>query len=330
MLIKVDDLIKTYTSYERGNSFFETMKSMVIRKKKIVEALKGVSFNIEQGELIGFLGPNGAGKSTTLKILTGILFPTSGNVNIMGYVPWKDRKRYVYNIGAVFGQKSQLMWDIPPVDAFYLNKAIYSIPKNDFKKRLDSMVEMLELGDLIKKPTRQLSLGERMKCEFIIAMLHNPKIVFLDEPTIGLDIIAKDKIRDFIDEMNREGVTFILTTHDLQDIEHLAKRVIVINHGECVFDNSMEQLKNNLGEKKTVKLSTHRELPDLAREGIFLKEKISDYDAEIELDLSKIKLNEFIKLVNESSVVNDLSIQDISIESIIKDLNNKVNIDFKF
>jgi len=159
----------------------------------------------------------------------------------------------VAHIGAVFGQKSQLLWDIPPIDAFYLNKAIYSIPDKIFKKNLDNMVELLNVGDLIKKPTRLLSLGERMKCEFIMAMLHNPEIVFLDEPTIGLDVIAKDKIREFILEMNKQGVTFILTTHDLDDVERLAQRVIVINHGQIVFDNSIDALREALrGEKSGV------------------------------------------------------------------------------
>ena len=180
-----------------------------------MQALKGISFSIKKGELLGLLGPNGAGKSTTIKILTGILFPTSGKVESFGYVPWKARKKYVAHIGAVFGQKSQLVWDIPPIDSFYMNKAIYDIKTEDYKKRLNKMVAMLEAKELIKKPTRQLSLGERMRCEFIIAMLHNPEIVFLDEPTIGLDVIAKEQIRVFIKEMNNRGVTFILTTHDM-------------------------------------------------------------------------------------------------------------------
>ena len=191
-IIKVDKLTKTFTTYERGGTFREALKSLIVRKKKLVEALKAVSFEIEEGELIGFLGPNGAGKSTTLKILTGILFPTSGTVEIMGYIPWKDRRKYVANIGAVFGQKSQLLFDIPPLDSFLLNQSIYNIPEQAFKKTMNEMVEMLDLEKIVRKPTRQLSLGERMKCEFVMAMLHQPKIVFLDEPTIGLDVIAKD------------------------------------------------------------------------------------------------------------------------------------------
>ena len=320
MLITVENLSKIFKSYERGNTFGEAFKSLFIRKPIYVHALKEISFSIQSGELVGFLGPNGAGKSTTLKILTGILFPSSGKVDIMGYTPWKNRKKYVAKIGAVFGQKSQLLWDIPPIDAFYLNKAIYSIPEQDFKKTMNYMVELLNVEDLIRKPTRLLSLGERMKCEFIMAMLHKPEIVFLDEPTIGLDVIAKDKIREFILEMNREGVTFILTTHDLGDVEHLARRVIVVNHGEIVFDNSINTLRSHLGVKKIIAVSTERPLPDLALPGINITNRISDYKAELELDFSVLELNKFIALVNKSSTINDLSVQEPPIENVIKEL----------
>jgi ABC-2 type transport system ATP-binding protein len=320
MMIKVEKLTKTYTTYERGGTLAEALKSLIIRKKKTVEALKGVSFEIGEGELIGFLGPNGAGKSTTLKILTGILYPTSGSVDVMGYVPWKERKKYVANIGAVFGQKSQLLFDIPPLDSFILNQSIYDIPEQTFKKTMNEMVEMLEVENIVRKPTRQLSLGERMKCEFIMAMLHRPKIVFLDEPTIGLDVIAKDKIRDFILEQNKKGTTFILTTHDLEDVEHLARRVIVVNHGEIVFDNTMDKLRTHLGDKKTVHVTTRKKLPPLDQPGIFIRRQLSDRDAELELDLSVLKLNEFIKKLNEQSILNDMSIESLEIENIIKDL----------
>lgn len=320
MLITVENLSKIYKSYERGNTFREAFKSLFVRKPVYVNALKEISFSIKQGELVGFLGPNGAGKSTTLKILTGILHPTSGNVDIMGYTPWKHRKKYVAKIGAVFGQKSQLLWDIPPLDAFYLNKAIYSIPEHDFKSTMNEMVELLNLKDLIRKPTRLLSLGERMKCEFVMAMLHKPEIVFLDEPTIGLDVIAKDKIREFILKMNRNGVTFILTTHDLGDVEHLAKRVIVVNHGEIVFDNNIDTLRSHLGNKKIITISTDRPLPELTLPGINITNRISNYKAELELDLSVYELNKFIGMINDTSIISDLSVQEPQIENVIKEL----------
>ena len=320
MQISVENLTKVYKSYQRGNAFGEAVKSLFVRKPVYIHALKGISFNIERGELVGFLGPNGAGKSTTLKILTGILYPSGGKVSIMGFTPWKDRKKYVAKIGAVFGQKSQLLLDIPPVDAFYLNKAIYSIPEQVFKQTMDEMVELLEVGALIRKPTRQLSLGERMKCEFIMAMLHQPEIVFLDEPTIGLDVIAKDKIRQFILEMNKNGVTFILTTHDLSDIEHLAQRVIVVNHGERVFDNSLRTLRSRLGEKKIISVSTLNPLPVLTFPGITITKQISAHNVELELDMAVCELNKFIALVNKSSTIRDLAVQEPQIETIIKEL----------
>ncbi|MGE5607033.1 MAG: ABC transporter ATP-binding protein [Bacteroidota bacterium] len=320
MLITVENLAKIYKTYERGNTLKEAFHSLFIRKPIYVHALKEISFSIQPGELVGFLGPNGAGKSTTLKILSGILFPSSGKVEIMGYTPWKHRKKYVAKIGAVFGQKSQLLWDIPPLDAFYLNKAIYSIPERDFKKTMNDLVELLSLEELIRKPTRQLSLGERMKCEFVMAMLHKPEIVFLDEPTIGLDVIAKDKIREFILEMNRNGVTFILTTHDLGDVEHLARRVIVVNHGEIVFDNGLDTLRSHLGVKKIIAVSTNRPLPELALPGINITNRISDFKAELELDLSVYELNKFIALVNKTSIISDLAIQEPRIENVIKEL----------
>ena len=319
-MIHVADLKKTFTTYERGGSFREALLSLIIRKKKNIDAIKGISFDIEEGELVGILGPNGAGKSTTIKILTGILHPTSGSVDVMGFVPWKERKKYVRNIGAVFGQKSQLLWDIPPLDSFCLNQAIYRIPENEFKKTLSEMIDMLDLTDLVRKPTRQLSLGERMKCEFIMAMLHKPPIVFLDEPTIGLDVIAKGKIRDFIHEQNKRGTTFILTTHDLEDVEQLAKRVIVINHGEIVFDDSMENLKQHLGEKRTVHITTREKISLENTEGIEVRKQLSDYDIEVVIDLSVVKLNKFIQKVNEESKIRDMSVEGPELEQIIKKL----------
>lgn len=319
-MIQVKNLRKTYTTYERGHSFRETVKSLIIRKPILVQALKGISFGVGPGELVSFLGPNGAGKSTTLKILTGVLYPSAGEVSILGYVPWKQRRKYVAHIGAVFGQKSQLIWDIPPIDAFHLNKAIYSIPGLDFNRTLAEMVEMLNIGEVIQRPTRQLSLGERMKCEFVMAMLHGPQIVFLDEPTIGLDLIAKERIREFIREMNQKGVTFILTTHDLDDVEQLAKRVIVINYGEIVFDDKIDILRKYFGARKIVRVSTQKPFPELAWPGIAITNFISRYDVELELDVSMVAVNDFIEMINHQSIIKDLAIQELPIESVIKEL----------
>ena len=320
MIIKVQNLKKTYKTYNRGNSFAESVKSLFHRKVINVNALKGIDFTIEKGELVALLGPNGAGKSTALKILTGVLYPTSGDVSVMGYVPWKERKKYVAHIGAVFGQKSQLIWDIPPLDSFCLNRAIYSIPNADFKANLDSMVEMLDVGSIIKKPTRQLSLGERMKCEFIMAILHKPKVVFLDEPTIGLDVIAKDSIRKFIQNMNSTGTTFILTTHDLGDVEQLAKRVIVINKGEIVFDDELKGLRRHIENRKIIRITTREPVSYFGEDGITMIRQISPYEAELGLDVSKMKINEFINMINMNGQIADISIREVPIEEVIKEL----------
>jgi ABC-2 type transport system ATP-binding protein len=318
-LIEVRQLKKTYTTYRRGHSFREALASLVKRDMVEVEAVKGISFRIEKGEIVGFLGPNGAGKSTTLKMLTGVLHPTSGEAEVMGYVPWKQRKRYVANIGAVFGQKSQLLWDIPPIDAFYLNKEIYDVPEAAFRETMDELTELLGVGDIIRKPTRQLSLGERMKCEFMMAMLHRPQVVFLDEPTIGLDVIAKETIRRFIREMNAKGVTFILTTHDLGDVEELARRVIVINHGEIVFDGGIRDLATHLGDRKRVRVTTEQPADWAGIAGIQVTGRKAE-ETELELDTAALPLKDFIGLVNERYMIRDMAIEALPIDRVIKEL----------
>ncbi|NLZ44745.1 MAG: ATP-binding cassette domain-containing protein [Clostridia bacterium] len=320
MLIEVTELKKTYYHYERGGSFFEAVRSIFSRKPIPVEALKGISFTIEPGELVGFLGPNGAGKSTTIKILTGVLYPSAGRVQVAGYVPWRDRVKYVAGIGAVFGQKSQLIWDIPPVDAFLMNKAIYRIPDREYRATLDMLVSLLEVERHIKTPTRQLSLGERMRCEFIMAMLHRPQIVFLDEPTIGLDVVAKEKIRNFIRIMNEQGVTFILTTHDLDDVERLAKRVILINRGELIFDDTIEALRGYLGKKKFVTVRAAKPLVTAAFPGMRVLNTFSEYQMEMELDMEAVELNTFIRYLDEEYGIKDLIIEEPPIEDILKSL----------
>jgi ABC-2 type transport system ATP-binding protein len=317
--IEVKGLRKTYVTYRRGNTFREVVKSIFKRQRIEVRALKGIDFTIRKGELVGFLGPNGAGKSTTLKILTGVLHPTAGTARVLGYVPWRQRERYVAHIGAVFGQKSQLIWDIPPIDSFAMNQAIYGIPDREYKRVLDRLSGMLETREIMEQPTRNLSLGERMRCEFIMAMLHSPRVVFLDEPTIGLDVIAKETIHGFIKGMNGDGVTFILTTHDLDDVELLATRVIVINHGELVFDDALQALRRYFGNRKRIRLVT-AESQDLRLPGLSLVERRTADDAEYELDLSRMELEDFISRVGKSLRIRDMSIQEIPIESVIKEL----------
>ncbi len=332
-IIEVQNLCRQYTTYKRESGFKASIKSFFHREEIIVDAVKDVSFSVPEGDIIGILGPNGAGKSTTIKMLTGTLYPTSGEIQVMGYTPWKSRTNYVKNMGAVFGQKSQLVFDIPPVDSFLLNKAIYDIGKEDYKKRLKNLIELLDLGDKVNRPTRVLSLGERMKCEFIMAMLHNPAIVFLDEPTIGLDVIAKQTIRDFIKSMNEQGTTFILTTHDLDDVEKLAKDVVIINEGQKVFDGTIVNLRSNLGNKKIVELVTIGRLPltlldekkqdgkgELYTFGIEGTKAWKDHERAkliVEVDLDIIPINQFLATLAGMCEFSDIAIKELPMEDII-------------
>jgi len=324
-IITVENLSKEYTTYKRGSGFKESVKSFFHRESVFVKAVKNVSFTVEEGDIVGILGPNGAGKSTTIKMLTGTLYPTSGNINVMGYVPCKNRIAYTKHMGAVFGQKSQLIFDIPPVDSFRMNKAIYDIPDAEYDERLNMLVKLLEIEDKVIRPTRVLSLGERMKCEFVMAMLHNPKIVFLDEPTIGLDVIAKQNIREFIKEMNQKGTTFILTTHDLEDVEQLAQNVIIINNGEKVFDNTIQDLRKNLGNKKVVELTLTKKVDlkkdgeeyKLGIEGTKITEGGKGLNMTIEVDIDMIPISNFITRLSETCEFSDISIKELQMEKII-------------
>ncbi len=316
-IITVENLTKRYETYKRGNGFKDSVKTLFCREKIPVVAVNHVSFTVEEGDIIGILGPNGAGKSTTIKMLTGTLYPTEGRIMVMGYNPTKNRKTYVHQIGAVFGQKSQLIWDIPPVDSFRMNKAIYGVSDKDYEERIGLMSALFGVEDYITRPTRVLSLGERMKCEFIMAMLHRPKVVFLDEPTIGLDVIAKQKIREFIREMNKLGTTFILTTHDLEDVEQLARNVVIINRGEKVFDDSIGNLRKVLGAKKIVQLTLQKPIDRLDITGVNIEAKESELNITVGVDLDVININDFIARLSEKCSFTDISIKEMPMETII-------------
>ncbi len=319
-IITVKNLRKTFTYHEKGVGLLASIQSLFKRTYKTTKAVDNIQFNIHKGEIVGFLGPNGAGKSTTLKILAGIMYPDSGNVNILNYIPWTDRKKYVQHIGVVLGQKTQLFWDLPPIDAFHLNKAIYRIDDKQFNERLQKLTTLLGVQDRMKRPTRQLSLGERMRCEFIIAMLHAPKIVFLDEPTIGLDIFAKETIRAFIKKINKEeGTTFIITSHDLEDIEHLCNRVIIINHGKIVFNDSVTKMKPV--EKKYITVKFYEKVDKTKLQtltGVKILDLPSPYNAKLQANTAHIKLEKLIHKLSLIAPIEDLDVVNPPIVEIIR------------
>jgi ABC-2 type transport system ATP-binding protein len=317
--LQVRGLTKSYQVFRRGSTLRAALASLLHRKTETLTAVDRVEFSLEAGEMVGFLGPNGAGKSTTLKILSGILHPTAGEVLALGrFVPWRDRMQYVRHVGAVFGQKSQLVWDVPPLDAFQMNRSIYDIPAGIFRERLDSLAEMLGIRTIMTQPTRSLSLGERMRCEFALALLHGPSLLFLDEPTIGLDIEAKHRIRSFIRDINGKGVTVILTTHDLQDVEQLARRIILIDKGRIGFDGPIDELRSRFGNHKRVRLQSPDFPAEFSMPGVRVLPGSSADAVELELDLDRCGLPDFLEKIARSCRLDDLNLTDPPLEDAVR------------
>jgi len=257
--ITVQDLQKQFLVREKEPGVWGSIKATFRPRLRQVDAVRGVTFSVEPGEMVGFIGPNGAGKSTTIKMLTGILYPTAGNAQVLGLCPWRHRQRLAFRIGSVFGQKSQLWYHLPPADTFNLLARIYELPDREYRRRRDWLVELFEIGGFLHTPVRKLSLGQRMRCEIAASLLHKPDVLFLDEPTIGLDVIARQQIRDLIRAMNREeGTTIFLTSHDVGDIEQLCRRVIIINHGQLIMDDSLNTLRREYMPHKIVRPETGR------------------------------------------------------------------------
>jgi len=322
-MIDVRQLAKVYRVHKRDPGMTAAFKALFHRTYDDVRAVDGISFHINPGERVGFLGPNGAGKTTTLKMLAGLLHPSAGEAKVLGFTPFERRPEFLTQVTLVMGQKQQLLWDLPPSETFAINKAIYQIPDAVFRETIGELTELLQLGELVGKPTRQLSLGERMKCELAAALVHEPKVLFLDEPTIGLDVIAKETIRSFILEMNKAGVTFILTTHDLADIEFLARRVMVVNHGELVFDGSLEALKVLFGERRLIRVQTERDILPLSLPGLREVSRRGPADVSWELDLGKSSLEDFLRLIGKHGGVKDMSLGEVPIENIIREVYEK-------
>jgi ABC-2 type transport system ATP-binding protein len=322
-LIEVQDLTKEFRSFRRREGVLGALQNLFVREYVTVRAVDHVSFSIERGEMVGYIGANGAGKSTTIKILTGILVPTSGRVVSNGFVPYQERRRYTKHIGVVFGQRTQLWWDIAVIESFKLLKEIYEIPEADYRRRLGVFGEMLNLKEYLHTPVRKLSLGERMRCDLAASLLHNPPVLFLDEPTIGLDVVAKERIREFLKEINRtESTTVLLTTHDLSDIEQLSRRIVIIDRGHILFDGDLAQMKKRLAKYTQVKFflkdrSQVAHLDQVQSSGIVC-ERIDELTYFIRFDRDQISTAEVIRRIVNTLEVRDIFIEEEPIEEIVK------------
>ena len=322
-LIYVHDLCKHFRTFRRREGVWGSIQNLFVRDYRTVSAVDRVGFSIERGEMVGYIGPNGAGKSTTIKMLTGILVPTSGEIRVNGFVPFRQRRQYVKTIGVVFGQRTQLWWDIAVIESFKLLRRIYDVPQRDFDARMERFNEILGINDYLHTPVRKLSLGERMRCDLAAALLHNPPLLFLDEPTIGLDVVAKDHIRQFLRAINREfHTTVLLTTHDLDDIEELCRRIMIIDHGRVLFDGHLHDLKQKLLRTKQIKFALKdREqvacLEAFTRDG-FEVEQVDELTYRIRFDRVKIVTADLIRRILAAVEVRDLLIEDEPIEEIVK------------
>lgn len=315
--IVVDHLVKNFDVTEKEPGLTGAINSLISPKKKTVHALRGISFIIQPGELVGFIGPNGAGKTTTLKTLSGLLYPTSGFVEVLDWDPWERKPEFLKQIALVMGQKNQLWWDLPAIETFELNKAIYEIPTHEYQDNLKELVELLEIGKLINIPVRKLSLGQRMRMELTAALLHKPKVLFLDEPTIGLDVVAQQKMRDFIYEYNRKfGATILLTSHNMDDLTDLARRVIVVDEGKILFDGALEELVEKFAKEKIIKATLSREdgISELEKIGKIKKMAFPEVVISVPRSATAVAAAELL----QNYPVEDLTIEEIPIEDVIR------------
>ena len=320
--IEVSNITKSFRVSRRSAGIPGMLANMVRPKFEERKAVKDVSFSIEKGEMVGFIGPNGAGKSTTIKMLSGILCPDKGSIVVNGYVPYRQRKAYVAGIGVVFGQKSQLQWDLPVIDSFELLKAIYRIPEEKYRKNLDRFLEMLDMGSFVNQPVRQLSLGQRMRADIVAALLHSPQIVFFDEPTIGVDVLGKETIREFIRELNAEDeVTMLFTTHDMQDIEKTCKRLIIIDKGAKMYDGSLQEIREKYGTSRQLVVEFVEETEVLPMENVVIT-NVEDRKKSFAFDNAKVNINELMSHLLSRYNVRDLTVKEPEIESIIQRMYN--------
>ncbi len=324
-MISVSHLRKTYRTPIKQDGFDGALRNIFARTYKEIEAVKDISFEIEQGELVGFVGPNGAGKTTTMKMLTGILYPTSGSVSVLGYTPFDKQHEYLRNISFILGQKNQMLWELPATDTFKLNQTIYEIPEREYKKTLGELVEMLDAHDVIDQPVKTLSLGQRMKAELISTLIHKPKVLFLDEPTIGLDVVAQKNIRDFIEQYQSfYKATILLTSHYMEDVRRLAKRVIIIDHGALLYDGDIEKLIQKYARTKTVEIVVD-DMPNTAT-----LEKVGHIESieypKIRFRVQRKNVSELVAAVSKNIPFIDITVEEEKIEDIIRTIFEKSSV----
>lgn len=324
-MIELKNISKTFKVAKRNAGFSEAFRALFKKEYTYIKALQDVSFTIDDGEMVGYIGPNGAGKSSTIKIMSGILTPDSGECLINGRTPWKDRIAHVKEIGVVFGQRSQLWWDVPVIDSFELIRDIYEVEETAYRKTLSNLTELLNISEIIRTPARQLSLGQRMRCEIAASLLHSPKVLFLDEPTIGLDAVSKIAVREFIKTINRENkTTVILTTHDMQDIEALTERILLIGKGRILLDGTLSELKNRHSKKRTLTVDYVGERLPLLPFADILKDMNSH--AEIMIDTSVISVSQAISEISSKVEIRDLSVGTETVEETVVSLYKEFEI----
>jgi ABC-2 type transport system ATP-binding protein len=316
-VIQVETLSKYYKVAEPGKGFGEKLKRLFHPVSKVIKAVDDISYQIQEGEIVGYLGPNGAGKSTTIKLLTGVLVPTAGTVKVKGIIPHRHRKENAYQIGVVYGQRSQLWWDLPLIDSFEILGSMYKVPKRRYKENLDSLIELLQMQDFLNQPVRKLSLGQKMKGDLAASLLHDPPILYLDEPTIGLDVLSRNRILQFIHDMNaQKGTTVILTTHNLSDVERICPRIMIIDQGKIVLDSTQEEILKRFGKKKLLIIEFENGIPEFhLPAGQVVKEEENKVWVEFERD--KISAFDMILSLQDCKEIRDISIKEDSIESVV-------------
>lgn len=322
-LIEVNHLYKEFKIARRQEGLGGALKSLVHREYTSKMAVRDISFTVNKGEMVGYVGPNGAGKSTTIKMLTGILVPTSGEILVNGLVPFKERQQNARQIGVVFGQRTQLWWDLPTIESFELLKQVFQIPDQRYRQNMATFSDILGLSGFLNTPVRQLSLGQRMRADIAASLLHDPLILFLDEPTIGLDVLAKERMRKFIKEINRErGVTVILTTHDMSDIEKLCKRMILIDHGRVMYDGALARIKETFGRDRILIVDLEGEAAQFSIAGAEVIKQEGNRKW-LRFDHNRVTASQLIKDISEKYEIKDLTTQDTEIEVIIRHIYEK-------